>query len=81
MKTAGIIEKLKPSLVEIAVFGLVILLLTVGTHWRNRLWNNEMDFWNQEKAICHLRVALMFDLFLPNRSEIQGMVRLIEEFS
>ena len=80
MKTAGIIEKLKPSLVEIAVFGLVILLLTVGTHWRNRLWINEMDFRNREKAICHLR-ALMFDLFLPNRSEIQGLVRLIEEFS
>ena len=45
MKTAWITQKLKPSLAEIAVFGLVVLLLVVGTHWRNNFWNNEIGLW------------------------------------
>lgn len=39
------------------------------------------EFHNREKAIYHLRAALMLDPFLPNRSGIQRLVRLIEELS
>ena len=39
------------------------------------------EFQNREKAIYHLKVALMLDPFLPNRSGIQRLVRLIEGFS
>lgn len=45
MDTSRVIRKLKPHLIEIIVFALVILLLTVGAHRRNRLWENEIDLW------------------------------------
>lgn len=40
-----VLNKLKSSLAEIVIFGLVVLLLTAGTFWRNRLWNNPIDLW------------------------------------
>lgn len=39
------------------------------------------EFQNREKAIHHLKVALMLDPFLPNRGQIQGLVKLLERFS
>ena len=39
------------------------------------------EFHNREKAIYHLKAALMLDPFLPNRSGIQRLVRHIEGLS
>ena len=36
------------------------------------------EFRNREKAIGHLKAALAIDPFLPNREEIQGLVRMLE---
>ena len=36
------------------------------------------EFGNREKAIEHLKAALAIDPFLPNRSEIQRLVRTLE---
>ncbi len=36
---------IKNHLLEIVVFSLVILLLVVGTHTRNALWNDEIGLW------------------------------------
>jgi tetratricopeptide (TPR) repeat protein len=37
--------KIKPYLIEISIFVLVILLLSVGTYSRNRVWNDEISLW------------------------------------
>jgi tetratricopeptide (TPR) repeat protein len=39
------------------------------------------EFQNKQKAIYHFRIALMLDPFLPNRGEIQRLVRQLEGFS
>ena len=39
------------------------------------------EFQNREKAIYHLKVALMLDPLLPNRMAIQKLVRSLEGFS
>jgi tetratricopeptide (TPR) repeat protein len=39
------------------------------------------EFQNREKAIYHLRAALMLDPLLPNRRAIQRLVRSLEGFS
>jgi len=36
------------------------------------------EFRNREKALYHLRAALLLDPFLPNRMEIQRLARLLE---
>jgi tetratricopeptide (TPR) repeat protein len=36
------------------------------------------EFRNKEKALTHLRAALLLDPFLPNRMEIQRLVRQLE---
>ncbi len=36
------------------------------------------EFQNRQKALYHLKVALMLDPFLPNRGEIRRLVRLLE---
>ena len=38
-------EKIKPHLTEIVIFLVMILLLSMGTYSRNRLWNNPIDLW------------------------------------
>ena len=38
------------------------------------------EFQNREKAIYHLKVALMLDPLLPNRKTIQRLVRTLEGF-
>ena len=39
------IEKIKLHPIETAIFVAVILLLSIGTYSRNRLWNNEIGLW------------------------------------
>ncbi len=39
------IEKGKTYWIELSVFVAVILLLSFGTHARNRLWNDEISLW------------------------------------
>jgi tetratricopeptide (TPR) repeat protein len=41
----SVIERPKPHLAEIIIYGLVILLLMTGTYWRNRVWNSELELW------------------------------------
>jgi len=36
------------------------------------------EFQNRQKAITHLKVALMLDPLLPNRAEVRKLVRLLE---
>jgi len=36
------------------------------------------EFRNREKALYHLRTALLLDPFLPNRTQIQRLVRILE---
>src|SRR5512143_2301946 len=36
------------------------------------------EFQNRQKAIDHLKTALMLDPLLPNREEIRKLVRLLE---
>jgi superkiller protein 3 len=40
-----LIEKIKPHPIETAIFVAVILLLSIGTYSRNRLWNDEIGLW------------------------------------
>ena len=37
--------KIKPYLIEISIFVVVIFLLSVGSYSRNRLWNDEISLW------------------------------------
>jgi len=37
--------KIKPHLIEIAIFLAVVFILSIGTYSRNRLWNDEIDLW------------------------------------
>ena len=39
------IEKIKLHPIETVIFVAVILLLSIGTYSRNRLWNNEIGLW------------------------------------
>jgi tetratricopeptide (TPR) repeat protein len=41
----SVIERLKPHIGEIIIYGLVILLLAAGTYWRNRTWNSPIELW------------------------------------
>jgi tetratricopeptide (TPR) repeat protein len=40
-----LIEKIKPHLIEAAIFVAVIFLLSAGTYSRNKLWNDEIGLW------------------------------------
>jgi protein O-mannosyl-transferase len=40
-----LIEKKKLHIIEIAIFGAVIFLLSAGTYSRNKLWNDEIGLW------------------------------------
>jgi len=39
----SVIERPKPHVGEIILYGLLILLLMTGTYWRNRVWNSELE--------------------------------------
>jgi len=39
------------------------------------------EFRNRQKAIAHLKAALAVDPFLPNRGEVQNLVRMLERTS
>jgi tetratricopeptide (TPR) repeat protein len=39
------------------------------------------EFKERQKAVYHLRIALMIDPFLPNRAEIRRLVRQLEGVS
>ena len=36
---------IKPDFIQIASCSLLLIALTVGTYSRNRLWNNDIEFW------------------------------------
>jgi len=36
------------------------------------------EFQNRQKAIYHLKTALMLDPYIPNRAEIRKLIRLLE---
>ena len=39
------IERLKPHVGEMIVYGWLILLPMTGTYWRNGIWNSELELW------------------------------------
>jgi tetratricopeptide (TPR) repeat protein len=41
----NVIEGPKPHVLEMIVYGLLILLLMAGTYWRNRVWNSKLELW------------------------------------
>jgi hypothetical protein len=41
----SVMERPKPHVLEIIIYGLLILLLMIGTYWRNRVWNSELELW------------------------------------
>ena len=59
------IEKIKPYLIELSFFVAVVLLLSVGTYSRNRLWNDEITLCtdcvkkspNKARPYVHLATA------------------------
>ena len=63
------IEKIKLHPIETAIFMTVILLLSIGTYSRNRLWNNEVEFLidcvkkspNKARPYSNLGVAYFFE--------------------
>jgi tetratricopeptide (TPR) repeat protein len=38
-------RRLKPHRGEIIIYLCVILSLSVGTYWRNKVWNSEIELW------------------------------------
>jgi len=64
-----LIAKIKLHPIETAIFVAVILLLSVGTYSRNRLWNNEIDFLidcvkkspNKARPYSNLGVAYFYE--------------------
>jgi tetratricopeptide (TPR) repeat protein len=36
---------IKPYLMEIAICSLILIVLAMGTYLRNKLWNNDIEFW------------------------------------
>jgi len=53
-------------LLEITIYVLVILLLSAGTDWRNKVWNSEVELWTDcvrkspDKDRPHLRLGAIF---------------------
>jgi protein O-mannosyl-transferase len=41
----SVIERPKPHVGGILIYGLLILLLMTGTYSRNRVWNSELELW------------------------------------
>ena len=42
----SVIERPGPHVGEMIIYGLLILLLITGTYWRNRVWNSELELWD-----------------------------------
>jgi tetratricopeptide (TPR) repeat protein len=61
------IKGLTPYVGEMIIYVFVILLLSVGSYWRNRIWNNEIEFWTDcvnkspNKARPHNNLAGAFN--------------------
>lgn len=43
--TQSVVQRPKPRVGEIMIYGLLIVLLMAGTYWRNRVWNSELELW------------------------------------
>ena len=41
----NVVQRPKPHVGEMIVYGVLILLLMAGTYWRNRVWNSEVGLW------------------------------------
>ena len=61
------IKGLTPYVGEMIIYVFVILLLSVGSYWRNRIWNNEIELWTDcvnkspNKARPHNNLAGAFN--------------------
>jgi len=60
------IKGLKPSILEMVIYVFIILLLTAGTYWRNKIWNSDVELWTDcvnkspNKDRPHLRLGAIF---------------------
>jgi len=60
------IKLLRPYILEMAIYAFVILLLSAGTYWRNKIWNSDMELWTDcvkkspNKDRPHLRLGAIF---------------------
>jgi tetratricopeptide (TPR) repeat protein len=41
----SVLQRPRPHVGEMIIYGLMILLLMAGTYWRNRVWNSELELW------------------------------------
>jgi tetratricopeptide (TPR) repeat protein len=41
----SVVQRPKPHVGEMIIYGLLILLLMAGTYWRNRVWNSGVELW------------------------------------
>ena len=42
-KTTAVMGREKRTVLEMVVISVVVLLLSAGTYWRNKVWNNQID--------------------------------------
>ena len=43
--TQSRVKRLTPIAAEVTIYVFMILLLSAGTYWRNRIWNSEVELW------------------------------------
>lgn len=66
MNERSMVKGLKPHSTEIVVLILVVLFLSVGTYWRNKIWNNQIELWTDcvnkspRKARPHVNLGFAY---------------------
>ena len=76
-----VVEKPKPNVAEIVVYGLLIFFLMIGTYWRNGVWNSELDLWMDcvKKSPKKARPHNNLGIFFFNQGEYQEATREYNE--
>jgi len=65
-KTISHIETAKPHITEILIFFVILSLLFMGTYFRNKIWNNEIELWKDclkkspQKARPHVNLGFAY---------------------
>jgi len=75
------IKRLKPHIGEIVVYSVVILLLTTGSYWRNKIWNSNIDLWVDcvKKSPNKTRPLNNLGVFLSNQGKYQEAILHLNE--
>jgi protein O-mannosyl-transferase len=65
--TQSRLKRLTPIAAEVTIYVFLILLLSAGTYWRNRIWNSEVELWadsvkkSSNKARPHSNLGYAFE--------------------